>query len=234
MIRALKIVPAAMLLSVPFALATAASAQTCAAVDPTCTVDHVIDDGQGGTGAADDPSSVGVGNAVDDVDGTAQGAVDDVQQTVDNTAGTVRDTVDDVLGNGGIDLPGGGGSGNGGGGDGHHTGNEHGNGGTGHGNDGNGGGRAHAGSGTAGAGVNASVATGIDPLTPTTGEAGDTDGGGLPPTVGQVAARVIGGIAVMALLLGAVAAFLSLQDRLDRGDPKLVPAAIGSDRVRFT
>jgi hypothetical protein len=229
LIRALKIVPAAMLLSVPFALATAASAQTCASADLTCTVDHVIDDGQDGTGAADDP----VGDAVDDVGGTAQGAVDDVQQTVDHTAGTVRDTLDDVLGSGGIDPPGGGGGGNGGG-DGHHTGNGHGNGGTGHGNGGNGGGRAHARSGTAGAGVHASVATGTEPLTPTTGEAGTTDRGALPPTVGQVAARVIGGIAVMALLLGAVAAFLSLQDRLDRGDPKLVPAAIGSDRVRFT
>jgi hypothetical protein len=230
LIRALKIVPAAMLLSVPFALATAASAQTCAAPDLTCTVDHVIDDGQDGTGAADDPVGDGVGNAVDDVGGTAQGAVDDVQQTVDHTAGTVHETLDDVLGSGGIDPPGGGGGGNGGGGDGHHTGK----GGTGHGNVGNGGGRAHTRSGTAGAGVHASVATGTEPLTPTTGEAGTTDRGALPPTVGQVAARVIGGIAVMALLLGAVAAFLSLQDRLDRGDPKLVPAAIGSDRVRFT
>jgi hypothetical protein len=34
--------------------------------------------------------------------------------------------------------------------------------------------------------------------------------------------------------LGAVAAFLAVQDRLDRRDPKLAPAAIGSDRVLFS
>jgi hypothetical protein len=58
--------------------------------------------------------------------------------------------------------------------------------------------------------------------------------GGAAPTIGQVAAGVAGGLAVMALLLGAVGAFLTIQDRLDRRDPKLVPAAIGDDRVRFT
>jgi hypothetical protein len=38
----------------------------------------------------------------------------------------------------------------------------------------------------------------------------------------------------MALLLGGVAAFLTIQDRLDRRDPKLLPVSIGSDRVQFT
>ena len=53
-------------------------------------------------------------------------------------------------------------------------------------------------------------------------------------TIARVTPAVVGGIAVMALLLGAVALFLSVQDRVDRRDPKLLPASIGSDRVQFT
>jgi hypothetical protein len=48
-----------------------------------------------------------------------------------------------------------------------------------------------------------------------------------------VAAGVIGGVALMAVLLGAILAFLAFQDRIDRRDPKLAMAAVGSDRVSF-
>jgi len=107
---------------------------------------------------------------------------------------------------------------------------------------GNGDGRVHVGaSGPAGGNVGASAGTsagatpaGSDtPSVPTTDPMRPDIAAG-PPTVRQVATAATVGIAVMAMLLGAVGVFLSVQDRLDRRDPKLAPAAIGSDRVLFS
>src|SRR4029078_12715144 len=110
MIRSLRIVCAVGVLAVPFGMATAATAQSCPVLDPTCTLNQVIDNG---SGATDDV----VGNArpaVDDTGGAAEDAVDTVRGTVDDTVSKVKDTVDRTLGGGG-QPPGGGGSGPGGG-----------------------------------------------------------------------------------------------------------------------
>jgi hypothetical protein len=144
--------------------------------------------------------------------------------------GTVRNTIDQVLGGGATPTPPGGGDGGTGGGR---------NGDRPNGSNRNphaSGGASRPAGGTAGGG---------DPL-PVTLTQGDEQGdpaidlsshssGRAPwPTIGTVAAGVIGGVALMAVLLGAVVAFLAFQDRIDRRDPKLAMAAVGSDRVSFT
>jgi hypothetical protein len=233
MIRALRIVSAAALLIMPFALATTAAAQTCPALDPTCTASQATEDGQRAVG--DDIASAGdaAGDAGGAAHDTAQGAVDGAQQTVDQTVGSVRDTIDDALGNSDDGPPGDGG-------DGHE-----GHGGNGANHDGSGyepgvnGGRTHlgAGAGHTGtwAGVTVGATTGLNgrSTAPPTDPSANAENPVSSSTIGQVATGVIRGAAVMALLLSAVAAFLAVQDRLDRRDPKLAPAMIGSDRVRF-
>jgi hypothetical protein len=230
LIRPLRVFLAAALVAVPFVLASAAGAQSCPVLDPACTVDHVTDDTEDTTddvtGAVDDNANA----ARDAVDGTIDGAqdtVDHVQTTVDDTVTKLRDTVDDTTG--GADPPGGG--------TGDHTG--------GSGQGGEADGTTHRGGtardGTVGpavgtsAGAASDTAPGVtDPLVAPADLGSASDDRGAAPTFGQVAVTVIGGVALMALLLGGVAVFLTVQDRLDRRDRKLVPAAIGGDRVRFT
>jgi len=228
MIRRLQAVFVIALVTVPFSLATSAVAQTCDPTDLGCTVDQV-----GGTGkdVTDDP----VGAAHDGGDtaaNTGQGAVGTAQGVANDPVGTVRNTIDQVLGDGGITPPTGGGGGGPGGGSGHGPGgsdtashNPHGGAGTSRhagGAIGRGGSPATVSStGSAGAGV---------PAGDVSSHASDHR---LSPTIGAVAVGVIGGVALMALLLGAVVAFLALQERIDRRDPKLAMAAVGSDRVSF-
>jgi hypothetical protein len=229
--RSLRVLFAVVLTTVPLGLATSATAQTCPLLDPTCRVDQVIDDGQG---VVDDTLGHTGNGTVDGAHDSVQDAVDASQGTAGDTVSTVRDTIDKTIGNIDDPLPGGGpGGGNGGGGNGgggghgsgHHTGNATG---------------AHDNGMGVGANVSASAGGSIPAGTTVPGSAGlpPTDPSsrdrGSAPTIAQVAAGVSTGIAMMALLLGAVATFLSVQDRVDRRDPKLVAAAIGSDRVLFT
>jgi len=228
MIRRFRAVFVIALMAVPFALPTPAGAQTCAPTDLTCTVDQV-------GGAAHDAGDDAAGTAHDGVDtvvhtgqdtvGTAQGATKDAVRSV-------RNTIDRVLGSGGSAPPTGSGDGGiGGGANGDRPG---GSSASGHG--------PHGGVGASGRADGAAAGAGPTPIAPT----GSTEPGGpavdlsshpsdraSSPTIGAVAAGVIGGIALMAVLLGAVVAFLSFQDRIDRRDPKLAMAAIGSDRVSF-
>jgi hypothetical protein len=225
MFRSLRIVFAAALFAVPFVMASAAIAQTCAPVDVACTPDQILDQGQ---------------DAAGDAAGTAGDAANAAHDAADDTVSRVKDTVDDTLHGGGIDPPpivGGGDGGNGGhDGDGHTASTRDRRPGA------NGSGRTEVrtsgsrhGEVGASAGTSAGVPLGtVEPTAPTTDPAARSDADTAPPTIGQVAAGVLTGVAVMALLLGGVAAFLAVQDRLDRRDPKLAPAAIGSDRVLFS
>ena len=234
MFRSLRVLFAAALFAVPFVLTSAATAQTCAPLDVSCTADPAAQEGQDTAGGAGDA----VGDAADD----AANAANDAATTAQDTVSTVRDTVDDALHDGGIDPPIGGADG---GGSGHGDGNGGGGGGTHDGGGGHGGGGGVATVGTSGsAGGNVRAAAGASagatpggsdmPSVPTT-DPTRPDVASRPPTdLRQVAAAASVGIAVMALLLGAVGVFLTLQDRLDRRDPKLAPAAIDSDRVLFS
>ena len=84
----------------------------------------------------------------------------------------------------------------------------------------------------AGASTSAQVPTVVGGLTDETIPTSSDHGG--RSALASLAVGVIGGVALMALLLGAVAAFLMVQDRLDRRDPKLLAAALGSDQVPFS
>ena len=223
-IRALRVAAATAVLTMPLALASTAAAETCPVRDLTCTVSQVSDEGQGAGGDAVHSAGDAAGGAQD----TAQGAVDDAQHAVDQTVGTLHNAVDDALGNGAHGPLDGGGNGgeNHGGGGGNR--NEHGGS-----SPGSPGSHPHPGAAPTSGGGNSATPLGDPGLSTDPGTQVDQqleDG----PTIGQVATGVIHGAAVMALLLAAVAVFLGVQNRLDRRDPKLAPAAIGSDQVPFT
>lgn len=234
MVRSLRVLFAVGVMACPFAMATAAMAQTCPILDPTCTVNEVIDNG---SGAADDVVG-NSGDAVDDPAGAAGDAVDTARGTVDDTVSKVQDTVDRTLGGSGNPPPGDGGGSDPGGGHGGGNGAGQGpangpgstNGGQ-HNGAGSGRGGGHVGSVGASATSNPTgPASGFQGITPV----GPQDRGTASTFAQQVATGIVAGAALMALLLGGVAAFLTIQDRLDRRDPKLLPASIGSDRVQFT
>ena len=240
MFRSLRVLFAAALFAVPFAVTSVATARTCAPLDPSCTADQIVG---GDRGIAEDPGGTG-SDAADDAGHTGHGAADTVQGAADDPTGTVGDAVNEVVDTGGVEPPVVGGGGGGGGqsddgrrgGGGEHAADRHGDGR--HGAVGNylpgGVGRRHN-VGASGRAWQTTTPAGIETLVdPTTRRSAGSGEGRPPATVGQVAASVIGGLAVMALLLGGVALFLAVQDRLDRSDPKLVPVAIGSDRVRFS
>ncbi len=233
MIRSLRVLFAVGLMALPLGLGTAARAQTCPVLDVTCTVDQIVDTGEDTVDDVVGSAGDAVDNTVDDAQTKVHDAVDTGTGTAGDTVSTVRDTIDDTLGNVGNPLPGDGGGSGGGGGGGGSNGSGHDPNGN-HNGVGSGGGRGggHVGGSTGiPAATNAST-PGIGPVPPgslTTDQDSDHR-----PTIAQVAAGVAGGIAVMALLLGAVGLFLSVQDRMDRRDPKLLPASIGSDRVQFT
>ncbi len=214
MIRRLRAMFVIALMTVPFALSTSADAQTCAPTDLACTVGQVGGAAQGG------------------VD-TGQDAVHTAQTTTKDAVGTVRNTIDQVLGDGATPtLPGGGNGGTGGGGSGDRP---NGSNGSSH--------NPHAGvgaprpaGGAAGGGEPLPVTPtqGDEPGVPTADLSSHPSSRASSPTIGAVAAEAIVGVLLMAVLLGAVVAFLACQDRIDRRDPKLAMAAVGSDRVSFT
>ena len=133
--------------------------------------------------------------------------------------------VDGVVPGGGTTSPGGGGGsdpGNGGG----HPGSG--------GHSGGNGGRHDGVQPTTSAGVGSPTsAPGSASSTAPPRDAAPDRSGNSVPTISRVAAGVLGGAAVMAFLVGAIAVFLMVQDRLDRRDPKLLPVSLGSDRVQF-
>ncbi len=223
MIRRLRAVFVIALMAVPFALPTSARAQSCAPTDLTCTVDQV---GRAAQDVADDPG----GTAHDGVDtavGTGQDVIDTAHDTTKDAVGTVRNTIDQILEDGADRPPTGGGDGGpGGGGSGHRPGGSNG---PGH--------NPHGGVGASrpagGAGPVPLSPIGDEPGVPAVDPSSQPSDRGPLPTIVAVAAGVIGGVALMAVLLGAVVAFLAIQDRIDRRDPKLAMAAVGSDRVSF-
>jgi hypothetical protein len=248
LIRWLRAATAAGLMFLPLAvLAPPAHAdEACPVLDPTCVIDDTSDT------AGDVADPVGT---VEDTVGGGQDTVDDtagtVEDTADDTVNTVSDTVDDVLKTanpdpGGDPGPGpdpGPGGGNDGGGDpgNHGSGGNH-DGDANHGNGGTGGTRDR--NGSLGRGSIPSLRLAAfrgDPAAPRAGAGSDPTIRIQPPantqptgtSIGQAAIRVAGGLVMMALLLGLVGGFVFVQNRLDRRDPKLVPASLGSDRVEF-
>ena len=205
MIRVVRAVFVAAVLLVPVGSALSARAQSCTNLDPTCTV----------------------GDTADKVQQTAGDATDTANSTAGDAASTVHGTVDGILPHGGPPLPGGDGGSDPGNGGGHGGSGKHP---RAHGHQQQGtrptkaiaGGSPSAGSTTPNSGA------------PTTGAASDRNVRDTPFTISRVAAGVIGGVAVMGFLAGAIAIFLMVQDRLDRRDPKLLSTSLGSDRVQFT
>jgi hypothetical protein len=186
----------------------------CPPTDPTCVTDVVSDAQQTVTG--------GSGGATDTIDE----AVGGVQDTADAVAKQVTDTVDGILNPGGDDGGGGGGGGGGG-----HGGGGTGGGGTGSGN-GSSGGRTDApgGSSTSLQPNQPSVTT-VASRSPVAGRRGGH--GSLLGQVGDVIADAARQVAFPLALTLMVVAFLLIQNRLDRGDPKLAMAPIGPDVLRF-
>jgi hypothetical protein len=232
MIRTLRALIAVAVISAPFVTGSAANAQVCTALDPTCIAEETL----GTVGDAID-DTVG---AADDARGGAQEAADDAVKNVkgraDDVVTTVRETVDGIVDPGGNPPPGGGGGGggsdpgNGGGTDGPaidpgHTGTPQHHGAV----PGRAGGSPRTTSTTGGI-----AATDPGPFRPSASDGSGQSDAGASPTIARVAADVIKGLALMALLLGAVTVFLTLQERLDKRDPKLLLASLGSDRVQFT
>ena len=229
MLRSLRVLAAIGVIALPLALTTAAGAQACSELDVVCAAGQVDDDARAPGDTAGHVGDAAPG-PVHDASGAAQGAADDAE-------GAVRDTIDDTLvrnvqpppdGDDGADGGDAGRDGKRGGSEGVHD--------AGH--------RQHVRSkapqqvgasrrDAASQAASPSSGPGAGP-----GPGGDTPGHptdrGSSATIGHVAAGVVGGVVMMAVLLGAVVAFLAVQDRLDRRDPKLAAAAIGSDRVRFT
>jgi hypothetical protein len=228
MIRRLRAVLVIGLMTVPFALATAADAQSCPPADPTCAVDQVAGTDQH---AADDP----VGSVHDGADAAAATGQDAVDDAARDTVGIVGETVDQLLSSGEKPPSGGG-------------------------NGGTSGGKSHGSSGSSDSGhhshrdagaarsadgaarvpakrsgplLGAESAMNDESLVPIANHSSDPNDHAALPTVAAVAVGVIGGVTLMAVLLGAVVAFLGFQDRIDRRDPKLALAAVGSDRVSF-
>ena len=186
----------------------------CPVLGPGCVVDTVDDLVDGTTEPVDEVSDI-----VDDI---SDGVTGGVEVVIDDTLGVVPDEPGD--GGGGAGDGGGGGAGSGGG--------------------------AIGDAGSSGDGPSLtgrhrrtlgppkmvpppargapsvampSAGTGVDPRAVT------AEG----PTVGIALVRTVAGVAVLLMLLGLLAGFVSFQHALDRRDPKLAPDTLGSDRVPF-
>jgi hypothetical protein len=196
---------------VPLAWATPASAGPCAPLDLVCQA------GQS-TGTVEQTAG-SAGTSVGDATGTVNAVVEPIVQHV-------RDTVGGILGSGPPPpppVPGGGSSGGGpSGGDGPR-----------HGPGDAGGARGGPGSGSVNAVHAVPATTGGTAI----GDALTSDlGPRLPSSADRVAAFVQDvqrGIAALVLLLGLAIAFVLIQDRVDRRDPKLRLAPIESDIAEF-
>lgn len=183
----------------------ALAAEPCAPLDLNCHLDEVIDP---------DPVPP-VTNPVDEI-------VDEVEPVVDD----VGNAVDDLLGGGGvidppgggvIDLPGGGGGGGGDHGSGPRTG-------------GSGGGPAVDPSGVVSTAAREGGST--TEIIPAAGGTREAPVGSALPPGGIVQAAITGALLLLGLFAVTVG-FLLLQDRLDRGDPKLAIAPVRAEMVTF-
>jgi hypothetical protein len=193
-------------------LAPAAGA-ACPGVDPQC-VTGTADQAGMGLPNTDDPPG-------ENVPGPVQDAADTAKDTVTSTVDQVKDTVDGVLNPGGDD--GGGGPGGGG----------------------NGGGSGGGGNAGGNNGENAPPTQGPSSIFPSSlpgtplnepapvGSVGPVGSPSLVDRIGRGAvgtAKQLGFPLALALI---VIAFLFIQDRLDRRDPKLALAPITPDVSRF-
>jgi hypothetical protein len=188
----------------------AASAQAaCPPLDPLCVVDEAVD---GGAGLADD--------TVDPIDPP----VDDV---VDPVVDTLVGTVEDLLGGGQTEPPDPGGSGNG---SGSHPRQVH------RGGPGSSGYRDRASVDLVGPRVNErpELVPFIEPvvLAHPALDAPDSPMAG-KGRVGAALGAVARSLAIVLTLFGLVVAFATIQDRLDRDDPRLALAPTRSDEVTF-
>jgi hypothetical protein len=196
------------------ALAPAAGA-ACPGVDPQCVNDTVDQAGSGLPSTSDPPG--------ENVPGPVQDAVDTVKDTAGSTVGQVKDTIDSVLNPGGD-----GGGGPGGGGDGGGFG--------GGGSDGGGnGGSAPPAQGPSVPGGGSTPYPALLPQAPLNGPvpSGTVGSPSLIDRIGRGAvgtAKQLGFPLALALI---VVAFLLIQDRVDRRDPKLALAPITPDVSRF-
>jgi hypothetical protein len=194
-------------------LAPAAGA-ACPGVDPQCATDAID---QAGSGL---PSTDGLPG--ENVPEPVQDAVDTAKDTVDSTVGQVKDTVDGLLNPGGDDGGGGGGGGGGGTGGGRSDG-------------GSNGGQVPATQGPSGAEGSSSLYPSLPPRTslkaPT--PVGSVDSPSLVDRIGRGAVGTVKQLGFPLALALIVIAFLLIQDRIDRRDPKLALAPITPDVSRF-
>jgi len=219
--RRARCVAAMIFVALPIATAGPAAAE-CATLDLTCSVGDVVDTGEGITG--------GVAGTVDGVAGT----VDGVTGTVEDAVGSARDTIEDVLDPVGEEPP----PPTTGGGDGGKT-------------DGTDDDPKQdeasndepsvvgAAPGPGGPGdtderppTGSRRSSGLSPaLSPS--PAGFEPQPGVSQIIGSAIAHVLPSLAAVLALLGVAAAFVLVQDRLDRRDPRLVLAPVDADLVRF-
>ena len=162
--------------------------------------------------------------------GQADEVTDPVRDEVDPVVGPILDVVDDVLGGGDIVEPPGGGGGGDGGGDG----------GDGPGSNGGGDGRDPRGDDRRLPDLVGDLATAArESGPPTTIEISSDSGirsvrgGGSGRGLGGFVEEAAPGALLMLVLFGVAIGFVVLQDRVDRGDPKLVLASARADVVRF-
>ena len=180
---------------------------SCPALDTACQVGEVVVAGGSLAGDATDP-----------VDDPVEDAIAPVVETVDPVVDDVVHKVEDLLGGSPVDPPdpiGGGGGGSHGGGVPPIGGDPRG-----------AGGRVLDGPGLSSpAGTSVGAPSGATPDTPID----RTSGGDFGAALGGVARS----LAIVAALFGLAVAFVTIQDRLDRSDPRLAIAPVESDLVEF-
>ena len=193
-------------------LASPAAADPCALIDPECiteTVDETID-----------TVTEAGGSVKETIDETVEQGSDVVGETATGVIGTVKDTVDGLLGKGKDPDPGPGG------GDGDKP--------KARGNDGDNHRRADRGAD----GLSGRRLEPRDPSIETTfaGQGSVLDWPRLHPAGEGGLRRALGAAATLAfpfLLASMVLAFLVIQNRLDRKDPRLASAPLGPDVLTF-
>jgi len=212
MTRAMRVtIVVALSIGVLSAPLTARAAERCDLLDVSCALDPVTD-------PISDPVEDPVDDIVEAVDEVVDPAEDELDPVIDPIVGPVKEIVNDVLGGGGTNEPPGGGSTPGPG----------------------------TGSGPGGAGRDDvpgfQADPALDPLTAVR-EAATSDisaargvrpwGRGAGGGLGGMIDEAIAGAAVLLILASITVGFVLLQDRLDRGDPKLAVAPLRPEVVRF-
>lgn len=215
--KTLKLLGCATILWLVSAPIPASADEGCDLLDLACTVDDVTSDPGG---VVDDPGGTvdDVTEAVDDVLGPAD---DPAEPIVDPVVDPILDTIDDVLGGGGlIEPPPGGGNG----GNGSHDGVP---------GDPRGGRR---GVDAGPSGPTALQREAFAPATVAIGSAADGErpvAADTPDHSGGFAAEVARGLLLVLVLFGVSLAFVTIQDRIDRNDPKLAIAPLTPSVVTF-